>query len=169
MEVVPLFCKDWLQCCWAPHLSELPSCCTCTVCQPSAKWAILPLPPTCFWFLNELHLMRDLQWCVGFNSMFPPLSWRCKTKRCFGCIGAEGTWSTLPCKDTFVANVTFNTKWQLNARFGFPTAIKCLDYSFIFERFHGIKYNKLSKVKEQEMRRKRSCWNIFRHDISLCR
>lgn len=50
------FCKDWLQCHRAPHLSELPSCCTYTVCQPSAKLAILPLPPTCFWFLNELHL-----------------------------------------------------------------------------------------------------------------
>lgn len=51
--------------------------------------------------------------------------------------------------------MTFNTKWQLNARFGFPTAIKCLDYEFIFERFHGIKYNKLSERKKQEMRGKK--------------
>lgn len=74
--------------------------------------------------------------------------------RCFGCIGVKemGVWSTLPCKDTFVANVTFNTKWQLNASFGFLTAIKCLDYEFIFEKFCGIKYNKLSEGKEQETR-----------------
>lgn len=61
-------------------------------------------------------------------------------------------WSTLHCKDTFVANVTFNTKQRLNTSFGFLTAIKCLDYEFIFEKFRGIKYNKLSEGKEQEMR-----------------
>lgn len=54
-----------------------------------------------------------------------------------------GTCPTLSCKDTFVANVTLNTKWQLNARFWFPTAIKYLDYEIVFERFRGIKYNKV--------------------------
>lgn len=173
------FCKDWAQCHWPLHLSELPFVLHFTLC-------VSPVQSELFYYFHPLAsgFWMNYTWCViyndvsvrelllSLNSTFPPPSWRFKAKRCFGCIGAKekGTWSTLPCKDTSVANVTFNTKWQLNARFGFLTAIKCLDYELIFERFHGIKYNKLSEGKEQEMRgEKRSCWNIFRHDISLCR
>ena len=151
-EVVPLFAMTE---CNATkyHIRVNRAHVALTVCQPRAKWAFHPLASG-FWM--------NYAWCVIYNDvlvtellpslsrMFLPPSWRFKGKRCFGCIGVKekGTSSTLPCKDTFVANVTLNTERQLNARFGFPTAIKCLDYEFLFERFHGIKYNKLSEGKE---------------------
>lgn len=160
MEVVPLFAKT--DCHATEHRIRVN--CPCV----ALALCVSPVQSELFYHFHPLAsgFWMNYSWCViyidvsvrqllpSLNSMFPPPSRRFKAKRCFGCIGAKekGTWSTLPCKDTFVANVTFNTKWQLNARFGFLTKIECLEYEFKFERLHGIKYNKLSEGKEQEIR-----------------
>lgn len=94
------------------------------LCQPRSA------APTHFWFLNELLP------CVIYNDV---LLWsysghptahfhhQLKGLRPRSVLVAQGQrkreLGQLYLVRTIVANVTFNTKWQLNARFGFLTAI----------------------------------------------